>query len=270
MTDLISVLVVDDEPAFREGLRQALKQEGFIVHLAADGEEALEVYRAYHPDLVLLDVMLPRMSGIDVCREIRAVDDTPVIMVSARNEEIDAVVALEVGADDYVGKPYRVRELIARMRTVLRRAGTATTNRDEAPSSVLEVGDIALDRDRHEVSIGGAPVQLPMASLPELRQRATVVRSATAPAKQRALHGALRGPLGEDVRNLCELVRENEGTHRWQVVLKLVEQLQEEAADQGHGAGHVAEDEDLRGLAPRTSPTQVEQVTLVGHVATEC
>ncbi|MEM9466528.1 MAG: response regulator transcription factor [Actinomycetota bacterium] len=162
MTDLISVLVVDDEPAFREGLRQALKQEGFIVHLAADGEEALEVYRAYHPDLVLLDVMLPRMSGIDVCREIRAVDDTPVIMVSARNEEIDAVVALEVGADDYVGKPYRVRELIARMRTVLRRAGTTPNNREEPSSSVLEVGDIALDRDRHEVSISGEPVQLPL------------------------------------------------------------------------------------------------------------
>ena len=162
MTDLISVLVVDDEPAFREGLRQALKQEGFIVHLAADGEEALEVYRAYHPDLVLLDVMLPRMSGIDVCREIRAADDTPVIMVSARNEEIDAVVALEVGADDYVGKPYRVRELIARMRTVLRRAGTTPNGREETPSSVLEVGDIALDRDRHEVSIGGDPVQLPL------------------------------------------------------------------------------------------------------------
>ena len=90
MTDLLSVLVVDDEPAFREGLRQALKQEGFVVHLAADGEEALDVWRAYHPDIVLLDVMLPRMSGIDVCRAIRAVDDTPVIMVSARNEEIDA------------------------------------------------------------------------------------------------------------------------------------------------------------------------------------
>ena len=161
MTDAVSVLVVDDEPAFREGLRQALKQEGFIVHLAADGEEALEVWRAYHPDIVLLDVMLPRMSGIDVCREIRGIDDTPVIMVSARNEEIDAVVALEVGADDYVSKPYRVRELVARMRTVLRRAGGGST-RDEAPSSVLEVGDIALDRDRHEVTIGGELVQLPL------------------------------------------------------------------------------------------------------------
>ncbi|MEM9200203.1 MAG: response regulator transcription factor [Actinomycetota bacterium] len=159
---MISVLVVDDEPAFREGLRQALKQEGFIVHLAADGEEALEVYRAYHPDLVLLDVMLPRMSGIDVCRQIRAADDTPVIMVSARNEEIDAVVALEVGADDYVSKPYRVRELVARMRTVLRRAGTAPNQRDETPASVLTVGEISLDRDRHEVAINGESVQLPL------------------------------------------------------------------------------------------------------------
>lgn len=161
MTDLLSVLVVDDEPAFREGLRQALKQEGFVVHLASDGEEALEVWRAYHPDIVLLDVMLPRMSGIDVCREIRAVDDTPVIMVSARNEEIDAVVALEVGADDYVAKPYRVRELVARMRTVLRRAGL----RNAAPGtdgSVLEVGDISLDKERYEVSVAGEAVQLPL------------------------------------------------------------------------------------------------------------
>lgn len=159
MTDLLSVLVVDDEPAFREGLRQALKQEGFVVHLAADGEEALDVWRAYHPDIVLLDVMLPRMSGIDVCRAIRAVDDTPVIMVSARNEEIDAVVALEVGADDYVAKPYRVRELVARMRTVLRRTGGG---RDPDQSTVLRVGDISLDRERHEVEIAGEPVQLPL------------------------------------------------------------------------------------------------------------
>ena len=163
MTEQISVLVVDDEPAFREGLRQALKQEGFVVHLAADGEEALTSWQAYHPDIVLLDVMLPRMSGIDVCREIRSVDNTPVIMVSARNEEIDAVVALEIGADDYVAKPYRVRELVARMRTVLRRASVGgATSRDETQGSVLEVGDISLDRDRHEVSIGGSPVQLPL------------------------------------------------------------------------------------------------------------
>jgi len=100
------------------------------------------------------------MSGIDVCRAIRAVDDTPVIMVSARNEEIDAVVALEVGADDYVAKPYRVRELVARMRTVLRRTGGG--GRDPDQSTVLRVGDISLDRERHEVEIAGEPVQLPL------------------------------------------------------------------------------------------------------------
>ena len=161
MTQGVSVLVVDDEPAFREGLRQALKQEGFVVHLAADGAEALEVWRAYHPDLVLLDVMLPRLSGIDVCREIRAVDETPVIMVSARNEEIDAVVALEVGADDYVTKPYRVRELIARMRTVLRRSAVANASPTHEPN-LLEVADLSLDRDRHEARRGEEMLQLPL------------------------------------------------------------------------------------------------------------
>jgi len=161
VTEAISILVVDDEPSFREGLRQALKQEGFIVFLAADGEEALEVWRANKPDLVLLDVMLPRMSGIDVCREIRAVDETPVIMVSARNEEIDAVVALEVGADDYVAKPYRVRELVARMRTVLRRTSAAPPLAAD-DSSVLEAGELRLDRERHEVTRGGEPVKLPL------------------------------------------------------------------------------------------------------------
>lgn len=161
MTEGVSVLVVDDEPAFREGLRQALKQEGFVVHLAADGVEALEAWRAHHPDLVLLDVMLPRMSGIDVCREIRAVDETPVIMVSARNEEIDAVIALEVGADDYVTKPYRVRELVARMRTVLRRTNS-THAAATGVEGVLEVADLVLDRERHEVSRSGEPVQMPL------------------------------------------------------------------------------------------------------------
>jgi len=165
VADLVSVLVVDDEPAFREGLRQALKKEGFVVHLAADGEEALDAFEQHRPDLLLLDVMLPRMSGIDVCRKIRSTSHTPIIMVSARNEEIDAVVALEVGADDYVSKPYRVRELVARMRTVLRRAGRSEggsrADGDES-ASVLEVGTISLDRDRHEVTIDGEAAQLPL------------------------------------------------------------------------------------------------------------
>ncbi|MDG2028535.1 MAG: response regulator transcription factor [Acidimicrobiales bacterium] len=156
----MSVLVVDDEPAFREGLGQAMKQEGFEVHLAGDGEEALDLWRRHRPDVVLLDVMLPRMSGIDVCREIRAVDETPVIMLSARNEEIDAVVALEIGADDYVAKPYRVRELVARMRTVLRRAAASTTA--EGADGVLEAAGLRMDRDRHEVTQDSEPLRLPL------------------------------------------------------------------------------------------------------------
>jgi len=161
MADLVSVLVVDDEPAFREGLRQALRKEGFVVHLAADGEEAMEVFEAVSPGLVLLDVMLPRMSGIDVCRKIRAAGTTPVIMVSARNEEIDAVVALEVGADDYVAKPYRVRELVARMRTVLRRSVSDPASSDHH-SGLLNVDDLVLDHERHEVRLDGADVQMPL------------------------------------------------------------------------------------------------------------
>ena len=160
MSTLVRVLVVDDEPAFREGLKVALTAEGFEVTLAEDGEEALEQYRAIRPDIILLDVMLPRMSGIDVCRQIRSESETPIIMVSARREEIDTVVALEVGADDYVAKPYRVRELVARMRTVLRRSGASPA----AIESVNEVtvGAVSMDRDRHEVVVDGLTVQLPL------------------------------------------------------------------------------------------------------------
>ncbi len=155
------VLVVDDEPSYREGLKVALGAEGFSVDVAADGEEALAMFEALEPEIVLLDVMLPRLSGIDVCRRIRSIADTPVIMVSARREEIDTVVGLEVGADDYVAKPYRVRELVARMRTVLRRSQTRHAN-SAADGAELQVGDVAVDRDRHEVTIGGKPQRLPL------------------------------------------------------------------------------------------------------------
>lgn len=160
MTNRINVLVVDDEPSFREGLRVALEAEGFTVELAQDGEEALAKYQAGQHDMILLDVMLPRMSGVDVCREIRTTSDVPIIMVSARREEIDAVVGLEVGADDYVAKPYRVRELVARMRSILRRTGS----RAEVVEALgpLVVGDVILDRDRHEVEIRGEAVELPL------------------------------------------------------------------------------------------------------------
>lgn len=155
------VLVVDDEPAYRDGLRAALGAEGFAVDVAADGEEALRMFESRPPDLVLLDVMLPRISGIDVCRRIRAADATPVIMVSARSSEIDTVVGLEIGADDYVAKPYRVRELVARMRTVLRRAAARPGGGDESDDAVT-VGDVTLDRDRYEVTVAGRKVDLPL------------------------------------------------------------------------------------------------------------
>ncbi|MCY4069293.1 MAG: response regulator transcription factor [Acidimicrobiaceae bacterium] len=157
----VRVLVVDDEPSYREGLQVALGAEGFVVDVAADGEEALIMFEALDPEIVLLDVMLPRLSGIDVCRRIRSLGDTPVIMVSARREEIDTVVGLEVGADDYVAKPYRVRELVARMRTVTRRSRMRRAD-SAADGAELQVGDVAVDRDRHEVTIGGELQRLPL------------------------------------------------------------------------------------------------------------
>jgi two-component system response regulator RegX3 len=164
----MAVLVVEDEDAYVEGLTRGLEREGFKVHVARDGVEALEVYDDVQPDLVLLDVMLPRLSGIDVCRELRVRgSDVPIIMVTARGAEIDTVVGLEVGADDYVTKPYRLRELVARMRAVLRRRSV-----EEAPASgspgdlpvdgVLRGADVVVDPERHEVWVRDQPVKLPL------------------------------------------------------------------------------------------------------------
>jgi two-component system response regulator RegX3 len=155
-----TVLVVEDEESFIEALSIGLRREGFRVQIARDGAQALDLFDAVNPDLVLLDVMLPKVSGIDVCRLLRKRSQVPIIMVTAKGAEIDTVVGLEVGADDYVTKPYRLRELVARMRAVLRRAP-----RDrlfDATGDALQVGDVALDPDRHEVVIRGDPVQLPL------------------------------------------------------------------------------------------------------------
>ena len=161
IADAPLVLVVDDEQSYRDALAVALAHEGFRVETAADGVEALERFDAVQPALVLLDVMLPRISGIDVCRQIRARSRVPIIMVTARSSEIDAVVGLEVGADDYVSKPFRLRELIARVRAALRRSP-----RDEQAiavgADVLEVGAVRLDAGRHEVSVRGELVALPL------------------------------------------------------------------------------------------------------------
>jgi two-component system, OmpR family, response regulator RegX3 len=156
-----TVLVVEDEPSFVEALTIGLEREGFRVEVALDGAEALDVFDAVQPDLVLLDLMLPKISGIDVCRELRRRSQVPIIMVTAKGGEIDTVVGLEVGADDYVTKPYRIRELVARMRAVLRRKG-ADRNDHADGGDVLEVGDVRLDPERHEVFVRGEPVQLPL------------------------------------------------------------------------------------------------------------
>src|SRR6478735_8002377 len=155
-----TVLVVEDEPSFVEALSIGLRREGFTVAVATDGFEALERFDIVRPDLVLLDVMLPRLSGIDVCRQLRKKSQVPIIMVTAKGSEIDTVVGLEVGADDYVTKPYRLRELVARMRAVLRRVP-----REPAQASIgeaLTVADVSLDRERHEVTLRGEPVALPL------------------------------------------------------------------------------------------------------------
>jgi two-component system response regulator RegX3 len=160
MADPPLILVVDDEPSYRDALAVALQREGFLVETAADGPEALARFDAARPALVLLDVMLPRISGIDVCRELRARSRVPIIMVTAKNSEIDAVVGLEVGADDYVTKPFRLRELIARVRAALRRIPTVDESADEL--EIIEIGEVRLDAARHEVFVRGQPVALPL------------------------------------------------------------------------------------------------------------
>ena len=160
MAEPPTVLVVEDEESFIEALVIGLKREGFLVRVARDGVEAVDAFESMRPDLVLLDVMLPRLSGIDVCRELRSRSRVPIIMVTAKGGEIDTVVGLEVGADDYVTKPYRLRELVARMRAVLRRSPPLDDS--AGAGDILEVGDVRLDPERHEVYVRNLPVSLPL------------------------------------------------------------------------------------------------------------
>jgi two-component system response regulator RegX3 len=158
-----SVLIVEDEDSFIDALTLGLTREGFKVSVARDGAEALDLFDDVQPDLVLLDVMLPKVSGLDVCRELRARSNVPIIMVTAKGAEIDTVVGLEVGADDYVTKPYRLRELVARIRAVLRRRGQDEPVTPVAvPGDVVEVGDVRVDHERHEVVVRGDEVRLPL------------------------------------------------------------------------------------------------------------
>jgi two-component system, OmpR family, response regulator ResD len=147
------VLVVDDEPMVREVLARYLEQEGFAVDLAEDGEQALAAYEAATPDLVLLDLMLPRVDGLEVFRRMRERQPVAVIMLTARGEETDRVVGLELGADDYVTKPFSPREVVARVKAVLRRS-------NPPPPEVLTLGDLELDGPRREVHRRGELVRL--------------------------------------------------------------------------------------------------------------
>ena len=153
------ILLVEDEESLAEPLAFLLGKEGFDVVWAADGAQALVEFEAHDIDIVLLDLMLPGMSGTDVCKQLRAISSVPVIMVTARDSEIDKVVGLELGADDYVTKPYSSRELIARIRAVLRRGGDT----EEIPAqNVLSGGRVRMDVERHTVTVAGTPVNLPL------------------------------------------------------------------------------------------------------------
>jgi len=156
-----TVMVVEDEEAFIDALVVGLQREGFGVEVARDGAEALSNFERVNPDIVLLDVMLPKVSGTDVCREIRKKSQVPIIMVSAKGTELDTVVGLEVGADDYIVKPYRIRELVARVRAALRRSVVSGDSAVDTGSRVT-VGDISIDPDQHIVMVRDVLTKLPL------------------------------------------------------------------------------------------------------------
>jgi two-component system response regulator RegX3 len=163
----LKVLLAEDEESFVDALVVGLGHEGFKVVVARDGLEALQLFDETNPDLVLLDLMLPKMSGIDVCRSIRARSTVPIIMVTAKGTEIDTVVALEVGADDYVTKPYRLRELVARMRAVMRRTPLASEEKKAGAGwsgldddTTWEAGNVRVDLDQRRVYVRGEEVHL--------------------------------------------------------------------------------------------------------------
>lgn len=153
------ILLVEDEPDLADPLAYLLRREGYDVEIAEDGPTALAAFRDRGADVVLLDLMLPGMSGTEVCRQIRSSSTVPIIMLTAKDSEVDIVVGLELGADDYITKPYSSRELLARMRAVLRRAVPEDEDLDDR---VLDGGRVVLDIDRHTVTVAGAPINMPL------------------------------------------------------------------------------------------------------------
>lgn len=155
---MTKILVVEDEPNMREALTFLLRSEGYEVVEAEDGEQAVSLFTKEGADLILLDLMLPKLSGKDVCKAIRTTSDVPVIMLTAKDTEIDKVIGFEIGADDYVTKPYSKNELLARMKAVLRRNGGPR----EAENGILEAGPVRMDIDRHLVYFNGEKVAMPL------------------------------------------------------------------------------------------------------------
>lgn len=155
---MTKVLVIEDEESFREALSFMLTREGFDVILAKDGAEGLKQFESRNPDLILLDLMLPEVAGTDVCKEIRLVSNVPIIMVSAKDTELDKVLGLEIGADDYLTKPFSTRELLARIRAVLRRGSDV----DEKDLGIITDGPVRIDAERHEVTVDGQVVAMPL------------------------------------------------------------------------------------------------------------
>lgn len=156
---MTAILLVEDEAAYRDTLAFNLRRDGYDVVAVADGREAVDVFERVQPDIVLLDLMLPGLSGTEVCRQIRQKSTVPVIMLTAKDSEIDKVVGLEIGADDYVTKPYSYRELVARMRAVLRRGAG---DEGDGAEAAITVGRVTMNTDRHEVKIDGEAVAMPL------------------------------------------------------------------------------------------------------------
>lgn len=154
------ILIVEDEASFSEALAFLLGKEGFETLVAEDGRKALEIFAKEGADLILLDLMIPEVSGVEVCRTIRITSQVPIIMLTAKDAEIDKVVGLELGADDYVTKPYSSRELIARIKAVLRRG--ITDDGSIQDQDLMEVGPVKLNIGKHQVSVNGSPVSLPL------------------------------------------------------------------------------------------------------------
>ena len=154
------LLIVEDEENLLTALKYSLEREGFTTSTATDGEQALEAARSGRPDAVILDIMLPKLDGLEVCRILRRERDVPILMLTAKGEEIDRVVGLELGADDYITKPFSMRELVARVRAVLRRSSRPADARTQGAGEVLRSGDLELDLAGHTVTLGGAPVSL--------------------------------------------------------------------------------------------------------------